>query len=311
MDEKSFVSIIVPVYNVEKWLKECLESLINQTYSEYEIILIDDGSKDNSGRICDEFAAINQSIQVLHQNNQGVSAARNNGLKYAKGKYVVFVDPDDIIAKEYLEILVNTIENSNSEMAIVNYSSDYEKFSHRNIQKNRIYNIKAEYILEHILDGKSYDSYLWNRIFIRNIISENCILFNENISIWEDLYFVIEYLRCIKQCVYNDCILYFYRQRYNSAISNSKSIDKLNSKVKVCRDLMKINTDRKSLFYSNAVYLYVIYLTEYGFSLLKSKSLTAKQANEICNELKNYKRMMPWSIKYFIKYFIINMRCIL
>ena len=74
---------------------------------------------------------------------------------------------------------------------------------------------------------------------------------------------------------------------------------------------MKINTDRKSLFYSNAVYLYVIYLTEYGFSLLKSKSLTAKQANEICNELKNYKRMMPWSIKYFIKYFIINMRCIL
>lgn len=310
MKKKIDVSIIVPVYNVEKWIKECLESLINQTYCDYEIILINDGSTDDSGKICDQFATINPSVQVLHQINQGVSVARNKGLSCAKGKYVVFVDPDDIVSKKYLEILVTTIESSNSEMVITNYCSNYEKFLFSNVEKVKAKEIKSEDILEHILDGKSYDGYLWNRIFVRSIINDNYILFNKNIIIWEDLYFVIEYLRCIKKCVYIDYVLYFYRQRIDSAVS-STSIEKLNSKIKVCRELMNMDIYKKSIFYNNSTYLYVIYLTEYGYFLSKNKSLTRKQANEICNELRKYKYIMPRTIKYFIKYLIISMRCII
>lgn len=310
MEKKSGVSIIVPVYNVEEWLKECIESLIQQTYSQYEIILINDGSTDNSGKICNEFASINPLIKVLHQDNKGVSAARNNGLKHAKGKYIVFVDPDDIVSEKYLEILVNTIENSNSDMAIANYCIEFGEFLENDIGKIVTKDIEVEYLLEHILDGKSYDSYLWNRIFIRNIINENCIWFNENISIWEDLCFIVNYLKFTKKCVYINCVLYFYRQRCNSAI-NGNSIDKIKSKVEVCSELMKINNDKKSLLYSKAAYLYTIYLTEYGFFLSKNKLLTKKQASEICNELKKYKGIRPYSIKYRIKYLIINMRCVL
>lgn len=109
------VSVIVPVYNVEKYLARCLDSIINQTYTNLEIILVDDGSKDSSGQICDEYAAKDQRIKVIHKQNGGLSSARNAGLDIASGSYIEFVDSDDWIdkdtVKENLELIIN--ENSN------------------------------------------------------------------------------------------------------------------------------------------------------------------------------------------------------
>ena len=98
---EDLITIIIPIYNVEKYLRECLDSVINQTYKKLQIILIDDGSNDNSGKICDEYKEKDNRIEVMHKANGGVSSARNAGLKIAKGDYITFVDGDDYLDKDY------------------------------------------------------------------------------------------------------------------------------------------------------------------------------------------------------------------
>ena len=107
---KELISIIVPVYNVEKYVEKCINSIINQTYKNLQIILVDDGSKDNSGKICDEFKLKDNRIEVIHKNNGGLSDARNAGLKLAKGDYIGFVDSDDYIEADMYETLYNLIK---------------------------------------------------------------------------------------------------------------------------------------------------------------------------------------------------------
>lgn len=104
------ISVIVPVYNVRRYLRQCLESLASQDYPSFEIVLVDDGSTDGSGRICDEYATRNKRFSVVHQSNAGLSAARNVGLAHAHGRYVSFVDSDDWVAENYLSMLMTAVE---------------------------------------------------------------------------------------------------------------------------------------------------------------------------------------------------------
>ena len=107
------ISIIIPVYNREKYIEECLNSILSQTFNDYEILLIDDGSNDNTGIICDKYAEENKKIKVFHKKNGGVSSARNLGLRCAKGKWIIFVDSDDVLAKESLTIMNSIINKPN------------------------------------------------------------------------------------------------------------------------------------------------------------------------------------------------------
>jgi len=120
--EKDLISIIVPVYNVEKYLESCLESIINQTYKNLEIILVDDGSTDESGNICDKYANKDKRIKVIHKKNGGLSDARNIGIKESTGKYLTFVDSDDYIVNDYVEYLFNLIKKYKTNMSICTYS---------------------------------------------------------------------------------------------------------------------------------------------------------------------------------------------
>lgn len=115
------VSVIVPVYNCEKYIERCIKSILAQTYSEYELILIDDGSTDNSAEICDRYAEVDACIQVIHQSNSGVSAARNNGVQKATGEYVTFVDSDDWITPDYLETMVTACMDHDAQVVICGY----------------------------------------------------------------------------------------------------------------------------------------------------------------------------------------------
>lgn len=112
------ISVIVPVYNVEKYLNECVDSILAQTYTDFELILVDDGSPDNCGAICDEYAASDSRIRVIHQKNGGLSAARNTGLDIAKGEYVTFVDSDDLVCKTYLECLLQALLAEQADIAV-------------------------------------------------------------------------------------------------------------------------------------------------------------------------------------------------
>ena len=120
------VSIIVPVYNVEKYLNKCISSILEQSFTDFELILVDDGSKDNSGRICDEYKDRDSRIKVMHQGNGGLSAARNIGIELSEGRYVTFIDSDDFIHPNMLETLYNNILESEAEISICDYHLVYE-----------------------------------------------------------------------------------------------------------------------------------------------------------------------------------------
>ena len=119
--EKALISIIIPVYKVEKYLEKCIQSVINQTYENLQIILVDDGSPDNCGKICVEYAKKDHRIEVIHKSNGGLSDARNKGLEIAKGEYIGFVDSDDYIESDMYEVLYNLLKQYNAYVKICNF----------------------------------------------------------------------------------------------------------------------------------------------------------------------------------------------
>lgn len=186
------VSIIIPAYNVEDYLKDCVNSILHQTYTAYEIVVVDDGSTDTTYQVCEELALENPKVKIYHQENYGVSVARNNGIKHAAGKYVIFVDADDMISPQYLETLVSFAQKA--DLGMVGFTSKIENLEN-NIKVNFICD-SSKHITDAILGGVKYDGYLWNKIFRRSLISEHNLKFKENITVWEDLLFVLEYLAC-------------------------------------------------------------------------------------------------------------------
>ena len=122
MGNNDLITVVIPIYNVDKYLEKCVESVINQTYKNIEIILVDDGSTDESGKICDDYKEKDSRIEVIHKKNGGLSDARNFGIEQATGKYITFIDSDDIVEKDYIEYLYNLIKKYNSEISICAYS---------------------------------------------------------------------------------------------------------------------------------------------------------------------------------------------
>lgn len=121
------ISVIVPIYNVEEYLPACIESILNQTYKDFEILLIDDGSTDNSGKICDKYAGKDKRCIVIHQQNKGLSGARNTGLDNVKGEYISFIDGDDYIHPQMFEILYKEIEKENYDFAMISHKKVFNK----------------------------------------------------------------------------------------------------------------------------------------------------------------------------------------
>ena len=131
------ISVIVPIYNVEEYLPTCIESILNQTYKDLEILLIDDGSTDNSGKICDEYAKQDKRCIVIHQQNKGVSATRNTGLNYATGKYISFVDGDDYIHPQMIEILYNEIRKGDFDFSMILHKAVWKYHKPQNIYSDK------------------------------------------------------------------------------------------------------------------------------------------------------------------------------
>lgn len=218
------ISIIVPVYNVESYLKECIESIINQTYKELEILLIDDGSTDGSGSICDEYKQKDNRIKTIHQNNRGISNARNVGLKSASGKYICFVDSDDLIHPQMVELLYNSLIDNDADISIcheISFSDNdsfvfdtYESYTKECIE-DRIQ------LLTHTTDDWTGPiNWSWNKIYKRELISG--LSFTEQKRM-EDVRFIPEYLINVSKGVWIKECLYGYRQRIGSTMNSNDS----------------------------------------------------------------------------------------
>lgn len=187
------LSVIVPVYNVEKYLPKCIDSILAQTFTDFELILIDDGSPDRCGEICDEYAAMDSRIIVIHQQNKGVSAARNAGLEIAKGKYIGFVDSDDWIEPEMYQILIATANETASELVICGSKQRDESgaFLRNDFPGEGVYDreqlLKALYSVPNPLGG-----ILWNKLFKREIVGS--LRFREDMRNCEDGVFLVQSL---------------------------------------------------------------------------------------------------------------------
>lgn len=206
------VSIIVPVYNTEQFLHQCIESIINQTYKNIEIILIDDGSTDKSGKICDEYAANDNRIKTIHNINSGVSIARNIGLDNAKGKYITFIDSDDYVEKNYIETLVNAIETNNAELAICGIKEITDKIT--KVRKPRgcyTGSLKNDYYA--MID---FPCLIGAKIYLKKILDSYKIRFVKKIKYAEDELFNLMYYQYVKMYIFVDSPLYVYKHRKQS-----------------------------------------------------------------------------------------------
>lgn len=218
------VSIIVPVYNVHNYLNNCLESLVRQTYKNIEILLIDDGSTDGSGEICDEWAIKDARIKVFHKENGGVSSARNVGITNATGEYLMAADGDDYCEETFVEKMHNAITNQNCDMALC---SHYEEYTNKVINYETPYDTGV-YDVEEIFNAlflatknnetKKLFTAFWLGILKRSIIEKHNLRCDTNVTREEDLLFFLDYIGyCKKIAILNEC-LYHYIQRESSLI---------------------------------------------------------------------------------------------
>ena len=221
------VSVIIPVYNVEKYIDKCMESVLNQTYSNLEIILVDDGSPDNSGKMCDEYAVKDNRVKVIHKENGGLSSARNMALDIATGEYVAFIDSDDFVETTMIEKVVSKIEETNADVCMF---SHFTYNGERSIPfvlplKQDVYNEEEikNTILPMLIGQKETESdflhgFVWRHFFRRSSIGEQRFK-SEREYYAEDIVFDLEfYIRAKKMCVVNESLIHY---RYvESSLSN-------------------------------------------------------------------------------------------
>jgi len=224
------ISIIIPVYNVEAYIRKCLNSVIGQTYKNLEILLVDDGSTDSSGRICDEYAERDGRITVFHTPNGGLSSALNAGLANFTGDYLGFVDPDDWIEPDMFETLYNAVKSENVQISIAGYFKDTDTGSTPMVNMEQIPNgvISVRNMLLYPLKRDYYMGfcgYVWNKLYLGNAVRESGLRFSEEIRYGMDVLFFVGLV--LKQCckgVYVSRPLYHYLQR-DSAISKTQSVE--------------------------------------------------------------------------------------
>ncbi len=185
------MSVIVPVYNVEKYLPRCIDSILSQTFKDFELLLIDDGSPDNCGKICDEYAAKDRRVRVFHKPNGGVSSARNLGLDKACGDWITFIDSDDYVAVDYLEELASFKINSGAELvAISTKVGETEKSV--TLSNNQFSLVFSKYKFVNFCPP-------WGKLFVRELITKQNLRFNEKVRLGEDVMLVLLYLLSIEK----------------------------------------------------------------------------------------------------------------
>lgn len=217
------ISIIVPVYNVEEYLADCMESVLKQSYTNLQVILVDDGSTDRSGLVCDRYAERDSRIQVIHKRNGGLSDARNAGLDIAEGDYIVFTDSDDFLHRDYLKVQYENLVQADADMAVCDYHMYDTGQSVCNGLSNRISVVEEKDITAQLYENPGMLIVAWNKLYKRFLWDG--IRYPVG-RLHEDEAVIHEILVRCKRIVLTDAKLYYYRQRENSIMGqvSDKSI---------------------------------------------------------------------------------------
>lgn len=255
--DNTLISIIIPVYNVEKYLRVCLDSVINQSYSDYEVILVDDGSTDSSPAICDEYCSKDIRFQVIHQENMGLASARNTGIRAAKGQYLYFIDSDDCIHPDLLKIMVSAAEDYDANMVQVDLASvpeDFTKYNEYQIPEldnwkdycTKYDTIQSLYNLDKDDKSRGKDirlttTVVWTKLYRRSAFQD--FLFPEGMRMHEDQMVAHRNIVRAGGMVYINLPMYFYRQSNQSLIRKGWSpkrltiLDCYDDRLRCCMEL--------------------------------------------------------------------------
>lgn len=322
---EKLVSIIIPVYNVEKYLAECIESVIRQTYTNLEILLIDDGSLDNSGKICDEYAQKDERIKVIHKENGGVSSARNVGLDMAKGEYIAFVDSDDLVEKEYIAAMYENMQENNSDLVFCRYGKYYKgtiEYVQEKIPKSLIINLQDEKFIQFIYQFFILKNNIMGsacRILYKSSLAQK-LRFDLEIKISEDLLFVLQTILLAMRVSSIGDYLYRYRQIKESTIHSYKK-DFLRSQLCLYHETNKIfailedkQKEEVSQIY-DAVLCYSVFSNELKYKQLdRKKKIQQVRESELYPyfTLKNGLRIRTAisKLKFLIVWFLVKTRLI-
>lgn len=286
MKDNVLVSLIVAVYNGEKYIARCIDSILNQTYQSYEVILVDDGSKDSSGTICDYYAEKDSRIKVIHQVNRGCSAARNEGLSHAKGEYIGIIDQDDYLHEKYIEYFMKLMLDYNAEIAttdtILPFIGDAPVSTNLDFNKYSILSGEdaAKAMLMYTLQIGP-----WNKLIKKSLIEREGISFQEQFYCGEGFAFSVECFQSTNKVVVGHQNVYFYRIDNATSGSSTFSLGKYNSSVNA-QDYMRNVLKDKSQYADNVLKFSKWRTLSDNFTLLKASG-EEKEYSAIYRELKH------------------------
>ncbi len=254
MKNKGLISVIIPVYNVEKYLRECVDSVLGQTYKNYEIILVDDGSTDASGKICDEYATEFSQVSVIHKENGGLSDARNTGFVHSSGEYVYFLDSDDFIVPEAFEKLILLALKEQSDFVFFDAVSFEDKNNDYNIPQN--YARKKQYetangnsVLEKLIVNKDFHSAVQMYLYNKKFLEDNNLTFISG-CVYEDIFFSYQAFCLAERVSHLWEKLYYRRYREDSIMTSKKSEKYFSSICKIYESIVEFSENEDILHLS-------------------------------------------------------------
>lgn len=309
---KDKISIIIPVYNADKYLENCLDSILCQTYTNFELILINDGSQDMSFQICEHYEKSDSRIRLYNQKNSGASSARNKGLSLATGKYVIFIDSDDLLDKDMLEFLINNAKAEKADISVCGYrvrTIDNKEIKYYDSQQRKTLNMEQT-IIEFLLND-GFGIGLWNKLFKRKLLQD--IVFSTDIIINEDKKFIFDAILNSKRNIFVDKCKYNYIKRDNSITSSKfslKNFDPLKVNEYIRKKTVNINfSDKENILKANEIITLIRLNRTLTFS--KDKKKYKKELKKIRKEIKKvniklikqYLQMFDFFELLILKYF--------
>jgi len=302
---KELVSVIVPVYNVEEYLSRCIDSIINQTYKNLEIILVDDGSPDGCPKICDEYAKKDKRIKVIHKENGGLSSARNAGLDLSNGKFLCFIDSDDFIDKNMIKVLLDNLKKTSSDMSVCSYKKVSDsKMLKIDLKKEIIDSYDKKQCFYNLYNELSETTELaWNKLYKRELWKN---LKYPNGKIHEDAFVIHHLINKCQKVVYTNLELCYYFNRENSImktfnVKRLDAIDALDDRRLFFKSINDSNLYFKScIYYLKSICFIYIDTKKYSVDIKIKKQLK----NRFISSYKEIKKEINIPLKNKIQFYL-------